>query len=176
MLPYFPLTFSFDNSQTTTSSTHLPWSILALLSDLTNPLTFRLLSKQASTLVSAGNTRLLVSHYSYTFPSLSRNLTANDPGIPKGTPIADQFMGGHSSGARGTTTGVGAGVGPYGDNLSSSTGVGSHSSGAQHSSTTGSAARTGESAVGGAYVGGAAQDGLTGKSKFRSPLAAILLC
>ncbi|OWZ29039.1 hypothetical protein C349_06407 [Cryptococcus neoformans var. grubii Br795] len=161
-------------------------------------------------------------------------------GIPKGTPIADQFMGGHSSGARGTTTGVGskldnsldhysgseltgatgtghhssgvrssaatgagagagagtlgssgkeavsgqyagsgtkdaltgqtghttgAGVGPYGDNLSSSTGVGSHSSGAQHSSTTGSAARTGESAVGGAYVGGAAQDGLTGKSK-----------
>lgn len=65
--------------------------------------------------------------------------------------------------AAGHTTG--AGVGPYGDNLSSSTG-------AQHSSTTGSAARAGQSAVGGAYVGGAAQDGLTGKSKYHSSLAA----
>ncbi|AAW46888.1 hypothetical protein CNBM1010 [Cryptococcus deneoformans B-3501A] len=74
--------------------------------------------------------------------------------------VSGQYAGSGTKDALTGQTGhtTGAGVGPYGDNLSSSTG-------AQHSSTTGSAARAGQSAVGGAYVGGAAQDGLTGKSK-----------
>lgn len=181
MLPYFPLTFSFNNSQTTTSSTHLPWSILALLSDLTNPLTFRLLSKQASTLVSAGNTRLPVSHYSYTFPSISRNLTANDSGIPKGTPIADQFMGGHSSGATGTTTGVGSKLDNSLDHYSSSeltgaTSTGHHSSGVRSSAATGAGVgagagtlgSSGKEAVSGQYAGSGTKDALTGQSECHS--------
>lgn len=166
-------------------------------------------------------------------------------GIPKGTPIADQFMGGHSSGATratGTTGGVeskldnaldhystsgpadttgtghhssglrsgvatgaatgagvgagagtlvfsgqavsgqysgggtrdaltgqtghttGAGVGYYGENLPIPPGAGTHPSAAHHSSTAGSATRAEKDAVGGAYVGGPAQDALTGKS------------
>lgn len=165
-------------------------------------------------------------------------------GIPKGTPIADQFMGGGSSGATratGTTGGVeskldnaldhystsetdttgtghhssglrsgaatgaatgagvgagagtlvfsgqavsgqysgggtkdaltgqtghttGTGVGYYGENLPVPAGAGTHPSAVLQSSTAGSAIKAEKDAVGGAYVGGSAQDALTGKS------------
>lgn len=66
---------------------------------------------------------------------------------------------------------TGAGVGYYGENLPIPAGAGTHPSAAHHFSTTGSATRAEKDAVGGAYVGGPAQDALTGKSKLHSPLA-----
>ncbi|KIR52776.1 hypothetical protein I315_04639 [Cryptococcus gattii Ru294] len=83
-----------------------------------------------------------------------------------GQAVSGQYSGGGTRDALTGQTGhtTGAGVGYYGENLPIPPGAGTHPSAAHHSSTAGSATRAEKDAVGGAYVGGPAQDALTGKS------------